>query len=433
MKELSNKIMQLMNGVHKRLKGGLLLFAVFIMFITSVIIGSIIIAAQFNNRILEQFIYRDDLRNAVESGINIIMADNSLRITQRKEIFQANNLNIINLKLNHNIWGLYYLASSFAEYKEIDYSRIALYGWSYSSDNKIALYLADNEKYLSLSGNTSISGIAYIPPTGVRKANIGSKRFIGEILINGEIKQSFRYLPLIDTFLLTHNYNYLHNENFPESELQIYDPAINEISNSFNKKTLILFSDNKIIVDNIKITGNVILKSNDYILFTHNAIIENIIAYAPKIYFEESFKGSIQAIASDSIIVKNHANLSYPSSLGLINNSYNKSGIKIKAESEVHGIVMIFQDQNNKTFPSTLNIDKNVSIYGQVYCLGITHLGGNIFGTIYTKSFRHSTGSSYYDNFIVDANIDINRLSEHYSGLFLNGISNRKKLIQWLE
>lgn len=79
-----------------------------------------------------------------------------------------------------------------------------------------------------------------------------------------------------------------------------------------------------------------------------------------------------------------------------------------------------------------LIICKETQIHGQVFSEGITQLEGKINGNISTGSFYLKTASAVYDNTLLEAEINVTGLCEHYLS-FYPGNEEKKGIVKWLQ
>ena len=80
------------------------------------------------------------------------------------------------------------------------------------------MYLADQNKPLSLTGRTQITGNCYLPKAGVKRAYIEGKSFVGNKLINGTKYNSNKTLPPINKELINENLkNFFPKESINDS------------------------------------------------------------------------------------------------------------------------------------------------------------------------------------------------------------------------
>ncbi len=300
---------------------------------------------------------------------------------------------------------------------------------AYEIDNSLpVLYLPDNQQALKVGGETKIEGTVFLSERGVERAYIAGKNYLLDQLVYGKIEKSERILPALrkevqnlslETFIKDCNkVEYLSKDS-------IYD---------FAQKTT-LFSEMNPLTIQSKISGNVIIHSFDSIYVTSEAKLKNVILIAPKIRFQEGFKGSVQAIAHQTIVCEKNVNLTYPSTLVL--NELENSALGMQASIFLHenakvlgGILIQTQNFNFRNVPH-LEVSKNSLVAGLVYNVGETELKGKLIGYLYTQKFILNAGGGVYMNHLLDATLSSKLLPENFLiPLWLEQMkSNKAKII----
>ncbi|NJK96559.1 MAG: hypothetical protein HC905_18030 [Bacteroidales bacterium] len=114
--------------------------------------------------------------------------NSALNITlQMPEILQVDTAQYLDLyqdstdmvAISKKRWGGYLIIKTMARWRVIEKSKHTLCGAEILPKDAVALYLADEGKYLSIAGNTMIKGNVYLPKLGVRKGYIEGKGFSG--------------------------------------------------------------------------------------------------------------------------------------------------------------------------------------------------------------------------------------------------------------
>ena len=181
----------------------------------------------------------------------------------------------------------------------------------------------------------------------------------------------------------------------------------------------------KSIVSNVIFKGNFVLRAKDSIRVQKSAILEDVILIAPKITFEEGFKGTVQAFATKEIELEQKVSLNYPSVVCVFNENKNESLIKIKQDCKVTGAVVLFGNTMETINRNNIEIDQNGLIFGDIYCSGRLCLKSKIFGSVYTNRFFYKTASSTYDNTIADIEINTTKKPPYFISIPL--FENTKK------
>ncbi|MCE3297044.1 MAG: hypothetical protein K0R65_2758 [Crocinitomicaceae bacterium] len=274
-----------------------------------------------------------------------------------------------------------------------------------------ALYLPDNQQALKIGGETRIEGTAFLSERGIERAYVAGKNYMFEQLIFGKTEKSERTLPP-----LKKQVENLSLENFI-ADCDKKDFIGKDSAYSFVNKTT-LFSEMGALTLSHAFSGNVIIHSFDSIYVTRSAKLKNVILIAPRIRFEEGFKGSVQAIAHQSIVCEKNVRLDYPSTLTL--NEIQSSTLGEQAQifldenSKVLGGVLVETQQFNFRNPPRLFLGKGAMIGGLVYNMGETELNSKIIGHLYTQKFILKAGGGVYANHLIDATISSTKLPDYF-------------------
>ena len=418
------------------LKGGALLYAITISLIIALICLSLILLSSFIQLQTTQYRELDRLRLNSTSGINLLLSQYEIPKNKRVQIdLFGNNTDSVELYKNH--WGVFDLISSRAFWRGNNFVQAAIEGYELEESERFALYLADNDKSLSVCGKTVISGKSYLPKAGVKRAYIEGQYFAGDKLINGEILESKKAVPPLDKELIQRlsadyrNYSPLEE---PKKAAELY--AVDSVSNSFSKETLVFYATGNIELDNQFISGNIIIISDEAIEVGSGTKLYDVILTAPKIIFNETFHGSCQAIASEEIEIKNNCIFDYPSTVAICYEGTTGTLplINIGEGSKINGVVVSTYASVPITSSSRSKIivEKNAQIHGQVYSSSSVDLKGSIYGSLICGNIVLTTPSSVYENHLLNATVDISKLSRYYTGINTADIYSSKRIIKWL-
>lgn len=391
--------------------------------------------AYLNSQITTKEIFKDKLQSDISSGFVLFCNQQGVVDYDSIKTVDLFGDNQSLVEISKHRYGVFDIVTVQNKWKNISFKKTALLGENIFEGEKTALYLTDRQRYLSVSGNTIISGTSYLPKLGIRRAYIEGKGFKGDNLVEGEIKNSNNSLPTIDTNIINYLYGFF-EDKYPSSDsIAGYEDMVRtkSVIRKFSEKQLMLISKEIIKVTGTVIEGNVIVYSPKGVFIGKDANIKDAIFFAPNIYIEPGFNGSIQAFAQDTFVVGDDCKLRYPSYVAIINKNINNCYFRVEEGSEIAGGILIYQDSKALKEPE-LFIGKDVSIYGQVYCKGSCELKGNIYGSLYCNVFVLKTPSAYYENHLLDVKIDINNLSKYFVGATIFDKSTKsKKIIRWLE
>jgi hypothetical protein len=228
--------------------------------------------------------------------------------------------------------------------------------------------------------------------------------------------------------------NYLDNNEV----LKILPESIRSDSlfNSFFDSTICIYSKDDLLLDKLKLKGNIVVLSDGLIEITNSCQLEDVLVFGRSIWVEEIFNGELQLFASDTINIGENSQFQYPSVIGLVNHNkegnINPSMVNIETETSFYGIIYSACRSKVISIDPILKFGKETHFSGQIYWDGIFDIQGRVGGTISCKKFLLRTPSSIYENHLMDITIDLDSLSKHYTGIELTPSEKIKTIIKWL-
>ncbi|MBI5542195.1 MAG: hypothetical protein HY951_19215 [Bacteroidia bacterium] len=416
------------------IKAAALLYAVFISIIIALLSGFFILWTYYQSRYLDDEFIKERLVSDVNSAMNIVLEMPETLNQNKIKLFDKDEREI---KLQKKIWGFYQIIVCSGNWNRFNYSKKALVGDDIFSGDKVALYLCDQDDYLNVCGKTLLKGTCWLPKKGIKRAYIEGSSFSGTKFVEGEIKQSGKTLPELNKIMVNYNMAMLEGKPAVQDSL-IWFEAIQKkdtFSNDFNRKTLYIFSEQEIILENKVISGNIVIKSTKGIEIDESVNIRDAVFYAPYIILKDDFQGTLQAFVTDSAKIGEDCRLMYPSVIALLNkkDTKTKSFISIGEKSELSGALVLYKEKEEQKNSSVLKIEKDVKINGQVYCNSLVDHKGCINGSLYCKRFILSTPSSVYENHLLNATVNFEGLSKYFTGISLLESGKKKEIIRWLQ
>jgi hypothetical protein len=303
-------------------------------------------------------------------------------------------------------WGMYDVITVKSHKNKFTLSKSFLVG-NRSLSNHTALYLADTDQPLKVTGETKLKGLIHLPKRGIERAYIEGKNYKGEKLYYGEKAQSEKYLPVLKEQFLDldvrdfyKKYDYILMHELPTDSVFIFGGSTN-----------VFHSVNPIYLNDVNLTGNLVIHSDDSITVRSNSTLNQLILIAPIVRVEKDFTGSIQIYATERIEIEEGVLLNFPSSLFLQDrdDAFRRefeSAIHIHENAKINGGVLITSTSPDFRNPVKLDIKEKAIVAGIIYNQGETQLRGSIWGSIFTKRFYLKTKSSSYVNHLMDATID---------------------------
>ncbi|HWY38552.1 MAG TPA: hypothetical protein VNY73_08335 [Bacteroidia bacterium] len=422
----------------KYLRGGALYLAIFISLIIAVLLSMLLLHSYYSAIDFRKFSIRQSVHRNMYSAFNYASSE-SFEPTNEPLILDLYENQTDSVEIVKKWWGCYQVVGIRSSYKGISESMLCLTGTSFMKDT--ALVLTENNKPLSIAGKTELKGTCFIPKAGVKAAHIEGETFWGDDFIDGAQLPAPQQLPEINPSILKQFENLSTAASNADSLLTLDQlPAADTIKNSFLSKTLRIISVGKIVLEDIKFSGNVIIQSPVRIVVRKSCVLNNVMLMAPCIEIEDEFSGTLQALASDTILAGDEVTLNYPSSLILINkpvpDSTHKSirvpALIIGEKCRIKGTLLACIKDGNFTNSIYLKIKKEAEIMGLVYSAGYMDIQGSITGTAFAKAFILNTASGVYEQHLLNAVIDRKSLSDFFAGGIIFKGKKANKIVKWL-
>ncbi len=314
-------------------------------------------------------------------------------------------------------WGFYDILVIKTVFKNDTISKITLIGEKENSSDDLVLYATDYDKPLKLSGKTRIYGTQKVPNGKTEQAYINNQ--IGnDVVIKGAQRQSEDKLPKIDKVIKINIGSY--------DVISLGEVEDGVIINSFEKETKVIDLNGVGNLSNVTCKGNLILASKNPIEIEATARLNDVLLMAPKVTIDSGFKGNVQIIAEEEVVINEKASLMYPSSI-YIKNDIDSVFVNIKKDAKLAGGVVIDGNTYKGALKRKLIIGKDATVIGNIYCYGRTQVEGEIIGSIHTDRFFLKTKSSSYENVILNAIINRDSLPKAFVGLPLFGNKGNKR------
>jgi cytoskeletal protein CcmA (bactofilin family) len=408
-----------------KLEAGILSSVLAISLIIATLCASLISLAYYYHIATLQYTLTDALDQNALSGMNLLLATPSDLISPYgywKDLFGQTQDSVW---LQEKPWGVYQVAIARAKKGNRSRQRVALLGQQPDQIGQSALYLADEQRPLSIAGQTQLIGRCYLPKAGIKSAYINRVGYQGEQLVKGSIQESQGSLPKLSPDVVAHLRRLLTVK--AENYLSL-DQLGDSLVYSFEAAPTYYHSPGPITISGL-LRGNIIIASDRAVTITPQADVEDIIVVAPQITIAPDFEGRLQAIATDTLIVGRGCQLRYPSALVLFASS--GGAVLIDEASQVAGTVVL-TGTATAYHRRLLSLEKEASITGMVYSDGLVELKGSIYGHLSCRKFMLRTPSTLYENHILDGTLDASRRSSHYLASSLWATTHQKGIAQWL-
>jgi hypothetical protein len=422
------------------LKASALYMVIIIALVIAVICSSLIVTAYFY-RLQNQKMFRyTQLLSNVNSGVNILLAGQDTSYTEKTMSLFNGDEDSVTLK--RIAWGIYDIGVSSAFTQHDTLYKVFSIGYTIDSTKWAALYVADDQRPIGLSGNMIIEGDAYIPVAGVNAAYADGKYYNGDKrLIIGIKHNSEKVLPALQDKRLGLLEQYFNTNNPLDTAALKQDSLFNSF---LSPVKYISFGKNVSTISHTHLSGNIILLSDTLLNIDSTASLNNVLVFAKSIVVHSGFKGNCQFFATDSISIGRNCVFNYPSCLGVLgfkNTMANiPTSIRIGSKTQFSGTVFTYEKANtasaNTTINNVIDIGKQVKIHGQVYSANTASLRDSceIDGSVFSNQFLYKTSYTMYVNYLINVKMDEKALSPYYLGSELLPVAGkRKRVLQWLE
>jgi len=396
----------------------------------ALVCGSILLAG-FVYKMQESKIKRGEmlLRNAASASVLVMQDSIAYGSVKHIKLFDDQNETGDSVTIEKRQWGLYELGLV-VSFKNTDSVKRAFLIGSSLKDSAMALYIADEDRPLSISGKSRIQGVAYLPKSGIKSAYVESSYYEGKQLVFGRTGESSRELPLPDTNMINGFKDLLSASNYPREE----DLPESLSYSFFLPVKRIHLPINQPLISNKRISGNIIISSDSLIQVESSSKLDKVILVAPYVKISSGFKGSLQVIASDSISIGPSVQLTYPSALVLIkpDTAGFQPKISIGKNSVLRGQAFAWEKQRSQMMP-IIEIGHGAIIKGEIWSKGYVQLGKSslINGSVSAIHLMANISSIKYENYLIDAIINRDGLSKYYTGSKLFNSAHKPGSILW--
>lgn len=421
-----------------KLYSGALQFTIFVSVVIALLLAGIVLLTYTHRYFIHQSKAIAENIHLSDSGISTLLLENELSSDTLDLIIpDSDNGQIINIHLSQ--WGIFEKGFAKTRYREKKYTKGALLGSGIPSSERNALYLRETYKPLVVVGNTKITGTVLLPEQGIKTGNINGNSYYGSQLIYGSIQRSKPELPMLK-YDYRKQLNYYLKEFKPlrSNDYIKLNPG-EKVINPFKEPVRGYYSENEIVLNNVSLTGNIIIRSEKKITVKSNTLLSDIIIVAPEIIIDGQVEGSFQAIADTSIKIGANSKLNYPTALVLVEKDnpeaipYNhfSNKIYINQGTIVKGSICFFSRQDNlENFLVNIFIDERALVKGEVYCDGNLELKGAVTGTVYTNQFIANEGGTVFVNHVYNGTINGSELPHAFGGVLFD--ENVKCVVKWL-
>ncbi len=399
------RYLQNITNLSKKIRGGALSYVILMILILSIMLSMYLLYRYYKVKEVDIEYISLRLQQNIESGINLL-EHNVVDISNSNAEIALFQEAVDSLRFNKREWGVFDLINIRATLKGKQRQRLMFCGVDYKAEGFPALYLADKNRYLSVSGKSGIIGNCVLPRMGVRRGYAEGVGFYADSLVYGTVGESEKILPkLNDRFTTIGDNSYQQSDTLVDySSL----PFGKIFFNSFNSTRVSIAGKKMFRPSGVRLKGNIVLCADSLIVIDKSMMLTDVIVSAQEIHIKSGFKGRVQLFATKRIVIDGGVTLMYPSAI-VLSSKHKPEKLKpmvtIGGRSAVYGVVSV-TDTDKKSKEIIYKADPGSFVSGVVYVDGVACQQGTIHGSIYTEMFRYRSRIAEYEN--------------HLSGIVIN-------------
>ena len=405
-----------------RLPASILAYTLGISLVVSILLSSIILLGYYHR--LESKIYTLQLQldRNLQSAEQLALAHPEVfryHEPQSFDLFKEGGDTVV---IEKKPWGFYDFFRIEARHGRFQKASYFSVGHAPAAEGQSGLYLIDERRPLSVVGDTRISGISYLPQSGVQSAYIDRRGYRNDSLFYGQRRPSEGKMPEVNVDL------WESLEEISDYENQLLWTESSPLKQAFSSDTLVSIAARELVVTDT-LQGFIYLQARR-LIFDSLSHTQHIVARAQVIEFRNGYQGSGQFFASDTIYVHSGAILNYPSVVFL--NSERKRGlIHVAEKARIEGTVGLEGDPD-RYYQRVLYIEDEGEIAGMVYCHGFLEHYGTIHGHVIARKTLVNAPSSVYENYLLNATIDGSRRNPAFLMPPYWFYTKTQKVLAWL-
>jgi hypothetical protein len=394
---------------HTKLKGNALLYTIALVAVLGILLASFVNSSTHHSIFVSKLDLQRKLIRNCKSG-HVLLINSPLDQLNDQVAFDLFDSAKDSLIIRKTPFGLLNNSTITAFHGKDSIQKDELLILRSDSNSSSKLYLAKSNTELGVIGSTNLNTEIHSPGIEIEQRYISGLNYAGPKL--KKPKASSQQLPKLNTVVL---------DQIEASYLQMgnLDFDAEEVDSLINWDSILTYK----LVSNTPLEGSYkgknILVSKEQIVLKNNAHVEHLVLVAPSVIVEESFTGSVQIFATDSIVVGRNSRLNYPSVLCVQANN-NAEKIKLNKNVEMNGNVYLFQENMQLNGNALIMIDGGLQLNGNLYCESILRIKeSEINGSLFTKKIQYQTKHTLHDNVLMNVKISPIENGKEYMALGL--------------
>lgn len=411
------------------LKAGALYFSIVVAFFIAVFCASLImLAAHYRNGYSKELRMIKLVNNLESVQARVLAVELGTGYGAYETDLYGDGLDSVSI--SKKAWGVFDLAVVKSFVFSDTLKKAFLTGMDKHSDS-VTLYLSDEDRPLSVSGDTRITGDVEVPKSGMRKSYAEGRAYSRDDMVDGKIRDSGRKLkPLVKAYTAGLDMELEKSgillRQLPEHDLQV--SFLDSVSRFRVRPDQVLKHS---------LSGHIVLYADSAVVLSSTCRLEGVLLFARSIHIEAGFKGNAQLFARDSIIIGDEVTLDYPSVVGLVAEQKLVGQGKITTGKGLMFNGVLFAAMEGKSLlPLMTSFGESNTINGEIYTDGVVKMskGFILNGKVSCNRFLMQTKVSLYENFLIDVVFNRRARSSYFltSGIFTDK-PGKSKVLKWLD
>ena len=319
-------------------------------------------------------------------------------------------------------WGLYEAITVENHDRRLHLSR--LMGSSRASEVEATFWYVDNRSILTFAGESTLQGQICSPPAGIAYGTVRSVFFSGERIPAERIASSRDELPALhpEARSRMEQLGSLRNE---ESEPI---SAFDSVTVSFCETEPTVLRADDLPLRHCMLSGQIVL-CGESLAIDSTCRLQDVLLVARSVRIGHGFRGRLQIVASDSVVVEERTRLEYPSGIVVLPGNRQRH-VALRPGAEVSGYVIVDGDGSTDRDEVNYRQDRTAVVRGLLWVDGMAEWHGIVSGSVFLRRAIYRSPGSSYDDLIYDATL----LENPQCGYpFWAGSSWARKEVGWLQ
>ena len=317
-------------------------------------------------------------------------------------------------------WGLYEAVRVSTDGGKVRAARLVGYA---VPARPAALYVCDNRRAFTLAGNSDVRGRVYVPKNGLLYGQVQGNFYSGKKVPETDIQVSSESLPALVAGMPDAVTRWM---TAGDSVAELTPGFVERVS--FFDPVRFFRADD---LSGVSLEGHIVVRSDGWLRIDSTSRLKNILAVARCVRIGEGFAGSLQAMASDTVIVESRVRMKYPSGIAMPD-AAPESRLEIGPGSEVNGYAVFRLRESPQTNGKVIHYlqQEKSRVRGLVWIDGTAEVHGIVTGSLWVRQADYRTPQGMYGNLLYNAAVYGSDIVAY--PCWMEGIA-RKKTVGWLE